>query len=194
MARRTFYQLATDALDRLARGESISAADRRRVEKLAADTGARRPLETYSPRQRRRYLRVGREQQATRSEQSAGRQRRRQGERSQLDEIERLRATIEATSLDSDQHDADAIAERIDVYGISFVLAALRQQLSSIHDWNEKGRPYYDKNVPYSQRSPIGSQRWADRDAFVRAHSKFRDQINTDEHTDPYFYYHGVIS
>lgn len=178
MPPRSRYLRAQQALQKELSGESLTRTESLALRTLEERLGLSRPLSSYAPRTRRRYIAAARAgQTATEANRREYRARAITGE-ARTARIEELRQRLDNSSLDRISHSPEQIADLVDTYGEPFVLQVLTDQLRSVEAY-QSGDP-----------GP-GRARWANRQAIVE---RYRTSMELDESTDPYFYYHGTLS
>jgi hypothetical protein len=180
VARRIPFARASAALAKQRAGQALSPGEQLALDKLQQRLGLDRPLIEYAARTQRRYLQAAREgltvkeinrrEWRLRPDALTGPARRK--------EIERLRALIDGSTLNTEYHSREDIEDLIDLYGERFVLRVLSDQVDSM--------------IAYSEgRDVLGNRRWDKRVMLI---DQYRDDMVLDEIADPYFWYHGSIT
>lgn len=131
------------------RGFDLTLHERLALEQAQRETSAPRPLASYAPRTRRRYLNA-----FDRGETAAEANRRErvaqtENARSRPERIERLRQSIVSAIPGglraSPDHDREEIALYVEIYGEAAILKALTQQLQNIHRYQAGERNFGGK-------------------------------------------------
>jgi hypothetical protein len=167
------------------------AADLRAVEELL---GLKRPLASYAPRTRRRYVSAARKgdrgAQKTLAKERVGRSTRVKAQYgitpAQLTKLNKVRLPIIASKVDIAPFlDDEVIKDIVKMYGFKYLMEVLTQQLDSIKRYTE------------GNREP-GRNRWLNRgeleeQAKDRLGAAFQLSVYYINGTDPYYYYHGHL-
>lgn len=198
MAERSFGERvegAIKAVDRILAGDKVPfvfEADLRFVEDFL---GLKRPLASYAPRTRRRYIAAAKAgdkgAKKTRSRESQMRSEKTLSQWGltphQLTELNRYRIPIMESGVDINEYlDPDVIRDVVQMYGFRYMLTVLRDQYNSIVEYSK------------GNREP-GRQRWLNRGELEEAAKKEMNEkfaaalVYFAKGTDPYYYYHGNI-
>lgn len=175
------------ALNRLLAGETVAGAEQEALSWLESVVGARKPLQEYAPRTRRRYLAAAGRGQSAR-EVNAAEYARKKGKAAakpsaprkptkaaMRKEMERL-ADKRNEFLPMSVVDWDVIENFIQVFGEVHVLQILRNEVDSI------------EHYVYQHNREPGNRRWHNRVEEVYP-ANFNEVL---ANTDILYYYHGV--
>ena len=167
------------------------ADDLRAVEQFL---GLKRPLASYAPRTRRRYVSAARKgDRGAKKTLAKERNTRTTMTRSrwgispaQLTKLNKVRTPIIASGIDIAPFlNDEVIKDIVTMYGFDYLIEVLTQQLDSIRAYTRGDR------IP-------GRERWDSRgeleeQAKQRLGSKFALTVHYVNGTDPYYYYHGHL-
>lgn len=176
MARRSRERLAADARAALVKsdaGRALNRDDRRALEIVARETGAKRDLASYSPRTRRRYLSAFTREHTASEEYSSEYRQRVQKAISSRAAIDRLYQWLLAHLADwGGRFDEEDLEDAIAVYGESQILRRLERERTSVERYIEGDKSH-------------GNHYWNNRDL-----QPLRG-MDISDFQDPMFYYHG---
>lgn len=155
--------------------------------------GLKRPLASYAPRTRRRYIAAARKgQNRERALQQERVQRKSTAKSeygltpSQLTKINAFRIPIQDSGVDIGPYlEPDMIRDIVQMYGFNYLHTVLADQ--------------YDSIMRYTAGNALpGRERWNSRGELEQAAEakmaqKFSAVVYTAQGTDPYYYYHGTI-
>lgn len=196
MAQKTIYESiagALKAIDKVLAGERAPIDWGEDLAFVERYLGLNRPLASYAPRTRRRYIAAARKgQRATQARQRETTMRQTKVKAgwnitpAQLTKLNKVRIPIMESGIDINEYlDQDVLKEVITTYGFKYTLKVLTQQYDSI------------KSYTVGNTEP-GRARWNSRGELEEAAKKelgqsFNVAIYFIKGTDPYYYYHGII-
>lgn len=184
---------ALKGLEKTLAGEAVPFGFAEDLSYVETFLGLKRPLASYAPRTRRRYVAAAKAHDAG-MRQSKARERvtrttttkSRYGlSPSQLTRLNKVRLPIMASGVVIDEYlEPQVIREIVNVYGFDYMLKVLTQQLDSINQY-----------VDGSPRA--GNRRWHSRGEFeeearAKMIKQFTAVVYFPNGTDPYYYYHGL--
>lgn len=155
--------------------------------------GLKRPLASYAPRTRRRYIAAARKGQNRERALQQERVQRKSTAKSkygltptQLTKINAFRIPIQDSGVDIGPYlEPDMIRDIVQMYGFNYLHTVLADQ--------------YDSIMRYTAGNALpGRERWNSRGELEQAAEakmaqKFSAVVYTAQGTDPYYYYHGTI-
>lgn len=185
---------ALKAVDRILMGEKVPIAFAEDLAYVERFLGLKRPLASYAPRTRRRYVAAARKGDVgAKKSLSQERVRRQETTRAkwgltsgQLTKLNKYRIPIMKSGIDINEYlDPDVIKDIVQMYGFDYMLTVLKNQYDSILKYTEGN-------------SEPGRQRWLSRgeleaEAEENMKSSFAAAVYHVKGTDPYYYYHGHI-
>lgn len=184
---------AAKALGLLDSGKDVPTGFQSDLELVELRLGLKKPLASYAPRTRRRYLASARRgENAERALQKERVQRKSTTKNeygltpSQLTKINAYRIPIQDSGVDIGPYlEPDIIKDIVQMYGFNYLHTVLADQYDSIQQYTRmNARP--------------GRERWQGRgeleaEAEAKMAQKFSAVVYTAQGTDPYYYYHGTI-
>jgi hypothetical protein len=185
---------AIKAIDKILSGEPAPSAWGEDLAFVERFLGLDKPLSSYAPRTRRRYISAAKKGQTAaqvraseRTQRSTSTLNRYGMNPTEWGKVGKLIRTIRSSGIDINEYfDPDVIKNVVQMYGVAYLVDVLTQQIDSIREYT-KGNA-----LP-------GNQRWHSRgdleeDAQARMKSSFAAAVYFIAGTDPYYYYHGRLN
>lgn len=155
--------------------------------------GLPRPLASYAPRTRRRYIAAARKGQNRETALQRERVQRKSTTKNeygltptQLTKLNRYRIPIMESGVDIRHYlEPDMIRDIVQMYGFNYMYTVLKNQYDSIAE--------YTKHNPLPGRGRWNSRGELEAEAEANMAQKFSAVVYSPLGTDPYYYYHGTI-
>jgi len=185
---------AVKAVDKILSGEKAPVAWGEDLAFVERFLGLNKPLASYAPRTRRRYISAARKgqtaaqvRQSERTQRATSTMNRYGMTPTEWGKVGRLIRTIQSSGIDINEYfDPEVIKNVTEMYGVDYLIEVLTQQIDSI-------REYTRGNVM------PGRQRWhargeLEQQASARMQNAFAAAVYFIKGTDPYYYYHGRLN
>lgn len=177
MARRTrsVVRDARTALAKIDAGQSttLTQAERHALDQVQREAQLRRPLASYAPRTRRRYLAAADASRSARSANASEYRERKQRAAGRKQRIEALRQELVTLGISDGMNEITDIEEAIEVYGEAAIENRLRHQIFATRSYGH-GNPR------------PGNFDWHNREL-----QPLRGMDGIGDYADPLYYYHG---
>jgi len=186
---------ALKAVEQILAGQEVSFGFQEDLTYVERFLGLKRPLASYAPRTRRRYIAAARQSdKGAKNTLSREREMRKETTKNkygltqyQLTKLNKVRIPIMKSGVDINEYlDASVIKDVVAMYGFKYMYKVLSDQYDSIKEYtNHNSEPGRARWVARGELEEQAAQQMGE--AFAAA------LVYHVKGTDPYYYYHGTI-